>query len=77
MKLKYLIAGAALGLPLMMAAVPVKPGIIKVTNPDGTQVEIQHRGDENFAYTVDAQGKYILELDAKETGRPPCATAWR
>ena len=70
MKLKYLIAGAALGLPLMMAAVPVKPGIIKVTNPDGTQVEIQHRGDENFAYTVDAQGKYILELDAKGNWAP-------
>lgn len=57
---KYLIPVIALGLPLLAAARPVKPGTLTVTNPDGTKTEIRHHGDEHFSYTTDAKGDYIL-----------------
>lgn len=65
MNLKYLIPVIALGLPLLASARPVKPGTIAVTNPDGTKMEIRHHGDENFVYTTDAKGEYILEHNAR------------
>lgn len=65
MKLKYLLPVAAFALPLIAGAVPAKPGVHQVTNPDGTKVAVQHFGDENFSYYTDAQAKYVYKMDIK------------
>ena len=44
--LTTLAAAAALLVPAAMQAVPAYPGLIKVTQKDGTQVEVRKVGDE-------------------------------
>lgn len=65
MNLKYLIPAMAFALPLIATARPVKPGVIKAVNPNGTTVEIRHHGDEHFAFTTEANSNFIVEQDVK------------
>lgn len=65
MKLKYLLPMAAFALPLIAGAVPAKPGVHQVKNPDGTTVAIRCFGDEHFSYYTDAQGKTIYQTDSE------------
>ena len=59
MKLKILLAGAALLLTAMTAqAVPAKPGVKKtVCQADGTTIELTLRGDEHFSFYTDESGQ--------------------
>lgn len=45
-------------------AVPARRGLITVTQPDGTTINIQRVGDEHLHYTLDAQG-HVLATDAR------------
>lgn len=63
--MKHLLSLALLGLPLLAAARPAYPGVVAVTQPDGSKIEVIGHGDENFNYFTDASGKYILEHNAK------------
>ncbi len=64
MKHKYLLPLAFLGLPLAGYCVPAYPGIIKLTNPDGTNIEVRVHGDQDFNYVTDVEGINILEQNA-------------
>lgn len=63
MKSKLLLALASGILPLTALAVPATPEPIKVTNPDGSTMQIRAFGDEFFHYTTDMSGKKIMHKD--------------
>lgn len=66
MKIKHLLpllAIAAAALPAK--AIPAYPGLLKVTQPDGTVIEVRAAGDEHFHYLTDAKGEFILEKNDK------------
>lgn len=65
MKLKYFLPMAAFALPLIAGAVPAKPGVHQMTNPDGSKVNVQCFGDEFFSFYTDAQGKKLMEINAQ------------
>lgn len=63
--LTTLAAAAALLVPAAMQAVPAYPGLIKVTQKDGTQVEVRKVGDEyGFYYTTDDY-KPLVKVDGQ------------
>lgn len=66
MRIKKIITTAAMAaLPLIAAAIPATPDLIRHTNPDGTVVECRVFGDESFSYITDAKGENLLEIDNK------------
>lgn len=66
MKIKNLLTLAALTLPLAMFGRPANPNIpVRMTNPDGSVVEVYAHGDERFNYFTLADGQTIVEKDAK------------
>ena len=65
MKLKYLLPAAAAVLPLLASGRPAYPGLVNVTNPDGSVTQIRIHGDENFSFVTDADNNCILEKNAK------------
>lgn len=66
MRFSNIIATTALAaLPLIAAARPASPELMRHVNPDGTTVEFRMHGDEKFSYITDASGDAILELDAR------------
>ena len=48
-------------MPLSLMAVKAYPGLILITQPDGTELEIQRHGDEYFSYTTTVDGYLISE----------------
>ena len=54
------ISGAAVQ-PMM--GIPARPGIIRVTQPDGEPMEVYLVGDENFHYYVEAESGGVLLRD--------------
>lgn len=54
-----LLLATALGVSGLYA-VPAKPGLRTITQPDGTTVQAELRGDEYFSFYVDAQGNPML-----------------
>lgn len=70
MTIKRLLPLALMALPFLVAARPAYPGIIKVTNPDGTTLELRGYGDEKFNYYTDAEGAMIYECDFTGTWKP-------
>lgn len=46
-------------------AVPAEPGVHKITNPDGSVVEVMCFGDERFSFLTDSEGQRILERDSR------------
>ena len=48
-------------MPLSLMAVKAYPGLIVITQPDGTELEIQRHGDEYFSYTTTVDGYLISE----------------
>lgn len=65
MKLRKILPVALLLLPAVASARPAYPGVLKATNPDGTEIEIRRFGDENFSYVTDKEGLRLLECDEK------------
>lgn len=65
MKLKYLIAAAALSVPTLLQAVPADPRVRTATNPDGTEVQYRMLGDERLHFMTNVDRTVILERDAK------------
>lgn len=70
MTIRHILAGALLGLPLLAAARPASPHPVKVTNPDGTTIEVIAYGNEDFSYVTDLEGRNVLEYDLKGNLRP-------
>lgn len=52
------------GWTLTSLAVPAKPGLIKITQPDGTVVETRIIGDEHFHYYETPVGEILLRDEA-------------
>lgn len=69
MKLKSLLPVAAAAMASMFCAdalaVPAYPGLVTMTNPDGSTVDVRIHGDEFFSYYTDAENEVILSLDTK------------
>ncbi len=59
---KLLAATAVAALPLIAAARPASPELMRHVNPDGTTVEFYLHGNEHFNYMTDADGVGILEF---------------
>lgn len=62
MKLKRLFLPALLSLPILAMGRPAYPGVMTVTNADGTTMEVRSFGDENFNYYTDVSGLKIVEF---------------
>ena len=66
MKFSNIIATTALAaLPLIAAARPASPELMRHVNPDGSVVEFRMFGDDKFSYITDASGESILEFNAE------------
>lgn len=65
MKLRYIIAAAALALPALLHAVPADPRVRTATNPDGTEVRYRVLGDERFHFMTDEDRTCILERNSE------------
>lgn len=64
MRLQKLFAfGALAALPLLAAARPATPELLRHVNPDGSVVEYRLHGNEHFSYITDAEGVSILEYN--------------
>lgn len=62
MRLQKLFAfGVLAALPLLAAARPATPELLRHVNPDGSVVEYRLHGNEHFSYITDAEGVSILE----------------
>lgn len=61
MKLRHLLPVAMLSLPMLAQAVPAYPGILSMSNPDGSRLELKLFGDESFSYFTDAKGINVYE----------------
>lgn len=59
---------------LMALAVPAMPGLMRLTQPDGSVVEAKVIGDEHFHYYETADGEILLR-DSDGTLRPAALTA--
>jgi M6 family metalloprotease-like protein len=64
MKLRHLLPALALAAPFAVNAVPAYPGLITMSNPDGTKITLRMHGDESFSYATDAEGVNIYERNA-------------
>jgi M6 family metalloprotease-like protein len=56
---KILLSFVLLLAALSMAAIPARPGPIRVTQPDGSVITIYRHGDEFGHWTTDAQGRVV------------------
>lgn len=63
-KVLSMLAGALLGGALAGNAVPAKPGMRTIVQPDGTTVEAELRGDEYCSFYVTADGT-VMQMDAR------------
>lgn len=63
MKIKYLLAAAALAMPALLFAKPADPRVRTMTNPDGTEVQVRVIGDEHFHFMTDVNRTRIIERD--------------
>lgn len=66
-KLRYHIIAAAVALCAAPAAlaVPAYPGLIKVTQPDGTELEVRLRGDEHGHFMTTADNHLVIEQNGE------------
>lgn len=64
----FLISAFALG-ALSLSAVPARPGLHRLSQPDGTQVEVFIYGDEHFHYYETPSGEMLMR-DAAGALRP-------
>lgn len=64
MKKIFSLIGALLLGSAAAIAVPAAPGVFKITQPDGTQVEVRMFGDEHFHYYETTAGELLLRDDA-------------
>lgn len=62
---KALLSILASGLALTVLAIPAKPGLVKFTQPDGSQVEIQIVGDEFGHVAYSSDGLVVLDVDGR------------
>ena len=60
---KYYIATLLLGTSLAASAIPAKPGLIPMTQPDGTVIEVRLVGDERSHYTLSSDGYLLTPVD--------------
>lgn len=61
---KYILAAAVAACAAPAAiAVPAYPGLIKVTQPDGTELEVRLRGDEHGAFVTTADNHLVIEQE--------------
>lgn len=56
-----LLAGLFLSASLSVMAVPAKPGLLKITQPDGSVIEAEITGDEHFRFYRTSCGEILLE----------------
>lgn len=70
MKFKYFMPAALAIIPMLAAARPAYPHPMKVTNADGTSVEIIRHGDEHFDFVTDSDKRYILEKNSEGNWKP-------
>lgn len=56
-------AAAAMLLPLSAGAVKAYPGLIKVTQPDGSTIQIRMMGDERFNFILSEDGYLLVNKD--------------
>lgn len=70
MKLKYLLSVIVASVSLWVYARPAYPGIIEVTNPDGTTSQIKIHGDEFFSFVTDIDNVNILEKNESGFWKP-------
>lgn len=64
---KIIATTAIAALPLLAAARPATPELLRHVNPDGSVVEFRLHGNEKFSFMTDAENVNILEID--KTGR--------
>lgn len=65
MRFKYLVALASVFTGALMAyGVPARPGFHTLVGPDGSPLEVEMRGDENFHYFIDRDGRRMVRTDA-------------
>lgn len=62
---KALFSIMAVGLALTAVAIPAKPGWVKYTQPDGSQVEIQILGDEFGHVAYSNEGLVVIDVDGR------------
>lgn len=62
---KTLFSIMAAGVALTALAIPAKPGWVKYTQPDGSQVEIQILGDEFGHVAYSNEGLVVLDVDGR------------
>ena len=61
MRIKHLLAIASVFAGALAAhGVPARPGYHTLTGPDGNPVTVEMRGDENFHYFVDLEGRTLV-----------------
>ena len=61
MKFKNLLPLAFAALPFIASARPASPELAKMTNPDGSVVELYFRGNADFSYAMSADGSTLME----------------
>lgn len=59
---RFLLSMAAAGLCLAAMAIPAKPGLVKFTQPDGTEIDIRIVGDEHGHVTYSADGLLLMNV---------------
>ena len=59
---KQIALSALAALPLLAAARPASPELMRHVNPDGKVVEFRLHGNEDFSYITDAGGEALLEF---------------
>lgn len=62
---KTLLSIMTAGLALTALAIPAKPGWVKYTQPDGSQVEIKIVGDEFGHVAYSSDGMVVLDVDGR------------
>ena len=62
MKVKLIVAVVCFAAcAVQLAAMPARPGNIKLLQPDGTVISVQLHGDEYFHYMTTPQGAFVTE----------------
>lgn len=61
MRFRFILVALFLTVAFLATAVPAYKGILKVSNPDGTQIEIRLHGDEYFSYATDVDNCFVYE----------------
>lgn len=81
---RFLIAAAALAIAMPSLAIPAKPGVMTIVQPDGTELAVQLRGDERHhcyftedGFPIVRQNGYFYYAQIDEADQSIAATSMR